>query len=113
MGFIPNTNCERYVIMISSTAKLIKCPKRASILVPMGIEFLIKYAWHSSQSWLTLLSFKNIHLNDFQVKVGIDGSKKFMYITSTKGCQKQILEKLPTLSSLLYYTTCCVEPVVQ
>ena len=35
---------EEYVTMISGIAKLIECSRRASILVPIRIELLIKYA---------------------------------------------------------------------
>ena len=96
--------CEGHVIMISNTSKLIEGSRRASILLPMCTEFLIKDTLYSPQSQSNLLSFKDILLNSFHVETGVKGSKKFLYITSIKGCQKQILEKLPNLSSGLYGT---------
>ena len=38
------------------------------------------------------------------VEIGVEGSKEFLYITTTKGCHKQKLEKFPTFSSGLYFT---------
>ena len=95
---------EGHVTTISGTTKLIEGSRRASNLLPMGTEFLIKDALYSPQFQPNLLSFKDICLNGFHVEIGIEDSKEFLYITSIKGCHKWILEKLPTLFTGLYGT---------
>lgn len=57
---------EGHVTTISGNVKLIKGSGRASFLLPMGTEFIIKDALYSPQSQRNLLSFKDIRLNDFQ-----------------------------------------------
>ena len=95
---------ERHVTMILGITKLVEGSRRALILLPMKTEFLIEDALYSPQSQRNLLSFKDICLNGFYVEIGVEGSKKFLYITFIKDCHKQILEKLPTLSTGLYGT---------
>ena len=90
--------------MIVGIAKLIEGSRRVLILLLIGTDLLIKDALYSPQSQCNLLSFKDIHLNGFHVETGVKGSKEFLYITSTKGYHKQILEKPPPLSKVLYDT---------
>ena len=98
------SHCEGHVTTISGIAKLIESSGRASILLLMGTEFLINDVLYSPQFQCNLLSFKDLRLNGFHVETGVEGSKEFLYITSTKGYHKQILEKLPSLSIGMYGT---------
>ena len=53
---------------------LIKGSRRANIMLPKGTKFCIDNALFSSKSKRNLLSFKNIHYNDYHNETNNEGS---------------------------------------
>jgi hypothetical protein len=76
---------------------------RASIMLPNGIRFIIDNALFSTKLRRNLLSFKDIQLNEYYIETVNDNGIKYLYIISNVSIGKQILKKLPILSSGLYY----------
>ena len=52
-----------------------------------------------------LLSFKAIRQNDYHIETANDGKVEYLYITTINVEKKIVHEKLPALSSELYYTS--------
>ena len=52
----------------------------------------------------TLLSFKDIRSNGFHNEIETENAIEYLLITRSIGCHKQIVEKLSSFSSGLYYT---------
>ena len=76
----------------------------ATTILPMGIELTIDDVLLYPQSTCTLLSFKDIRSNGFHIETKIENDIEYLLMTRSIGCQKQIVEKLPSFSSRLYYT---------
>jgi hypothetical protein len=52
----------------------------------------------------TLLSYKDIRHNGFNVETRNDNKGEYLFITKSEGYAKQLLEKISSTSSGLYYT---------
>nr|CAD39881.2 OSJNBb0067G11.4 [Oryza sativa Japonica Group]CAE05263.2 OSJNBb0115I09.25 [Oryza sativa Japonica Group] len=52
----------------------------------------------------TLLSFKDIRANGFHIETEIEQDAEYLLITKIDGYQKQVVERLPSSPSGLYYT---------
>ena len=91
------------VTTISGNAKIIEGSGRATIFLPKGIKIVIEDALFSSKSPRNLLSFKDIRRNGYHVETLNEMNIEYLGITKSVSGQKHILEKLPTLSSGLYY----------
>ena len=52
----------------------------------------------------TLLSYKDIHRNGFHIKTHNDNKDEYLFITKNDGYNKQLLEKISSLSTGLYFT---------
>ncbi|KAB2041865.1 hypothetical protein ES319_D02G177400v1, partial [Gossypium barbadense] len=92
---------------VSSTlgsTKIIEGSGRANILLPRGIKFQMNDELYSPKSQRNLLSFKDIFHNGNHIETISEGNDEYLQITSIIQGNKQILEKLSTLSSSLYYT---------
>ncbi|GAV62376.1 hypothetical protein CFOL_v3_05900, partial [Cephalotus follicularis] len=87
---------------ISGTSDLIEGSRMASFVLSNGTQMCITYALYSTKSRRNLLSFKDIRLNGYHIETTNENSKEYLYITGNASSQKQILEKLPGLSSGLY-----------
>ena len=70
-----------------------------------GTKLCIDDALYSPKSRRNLLSFKDIHYNGYYIETNNKCNEEFLYITSIVSSKKLILEKLPTFSFGLYYTT--------
>jgi hypothetical protein len=77
---------------------------RATIVHPMGTQIVIEDALLYSSSTHTLLSYKDIRRNDFHVETNSGNKDEYLSITKNDGYNKRLLEKIPSLSSGLYYT---------
>ena len=97
--------CKANVNTISSSSNLIEGSERAIIILPKGTKLCIDDALYSSKSSRNLLNFKDIRYNGYHIETNNEGSEEFLYITSIVSSKKLILEKLPTFSFGLYYTT--------
>ncbi|KAB2090726.1 hypothetical protein ERO13_A03G129850v2, partial [Gossypium hirsutum] len=89
---------------ILGSTKIIKGSERVNILLPRGIKFQINDALYSPKSQRNLLSFKDICHNRNHIETISEGNDEYLQIMSIIHGNKQILEKLSTLSSSLYYT---------
>ena len=77
---------------------------KANILMPNGTKLRIEVALYSSKSQRNLLSFKDIRSNGYHIETMNENGKEYLYVTSLQSGKKNVLEKLPVLSSGLYYT---------
>ena len=92
------------VTIIANDNVLIMGSRRASLIFPMGTELIIDDALLYPQSTRTLLSFKDIRSNGFHIEIETKNDIEYLLMTRSIGCLKQIVEKLPSFSSGLYYT---------
>ncbi|GJT93225.1 disease resistance CC-NBS-LRR class family protein [Tanacetum coccineum] len=95
---------ESNVSTISGSAKLIKGSGIANILLPGGTQFKFDNALFSPMSQRNLLSFKDIRKNGYHIETVSEGHIECLHITNMISGKKHVLEKLPALSSGLYYT---------
>jgi hypothetical protein len=65
----------------------------------MGVEDALLYP----DSTRTLLSYKDIHRNGFHIETHNNDKDEYLFITKNDGYIKQVLEKIPSISSRLYY----------
>ena len=77
---------------------------KTTIILPMGTRIEIEDALLYPDSTRTLLSYKDIRQNGFHVETNNDNNDEFLFITRNDGYQKQVLEKISSLSTGLYYT---------
>ncbi|GAV83766.1 hypothetical protein CFOL_v3_27211, partial [Cephalotus follicularis] len=87
---------------ISGTSDLIEGSGMASFVLSNGTQMRIIDALYSTKSRKNLLSFKDIRLNGYHIETTDENGKEYLYITGNASGRKQILEKLPELSSGLY-----------
>ena len=92
------------VTTIANGNVLIVDSGRASLILPMGTKLIIDDALLYPQSTRTLLSFKDHRSNGFHIETKTKNDIKYILMTRSIGCRKQIVEKLPSLSSGLHYT---------
>jgi hypothetical protein len=70
----------------------------------MGTQIVIEDALLYPDSTHTLLSYKYIRRNGFHVETNSENKDEYLFITKHDGYNKRLLEKIPSLSSGLYYT---------
>ncbi|GAV65052.1 hypothetical protein CFOL_v3_08567, partial [Cephalotus follicularis] len=87
---------------ISGTSDLIEGSGMASFVLSNGTQMRITDALYSTKSRRNLHSFKDICLNGYHIETTNENGKEYLYITGNASGRKQILEKLPRLSSGLY-----------
>lgn len=76
----------------------------ATLVLPMGTHIFVKDALLYPDSKRTLLSFKDIRANGFHIETEIEQDAEYLLITKIDGYQKQVVERLPSSPSGLYYT---------
>lgn len=89
---------------ISGISNLIEGSGRATILLPEGTRLYICDALYSSKSQRNLLSFKDIRQNGFHIETMNKDGIEYLYLTSHKTGQKQVLERMRTYTPGLYGT---------
>ncbi|GAV65927.1 hypothetical protein CFOL_v3_09439, partial [Cephalotus follicularis] len=87
---------------ISGTSDLIEGSGMVSFVLSNGTQMCITNALYSTKSRRNLLSFKDIRRNGYHIETTNENGKEYLYITGNASGRKQILEKLPGLSSRLY-----------
>ena len=92
------------VSTISGNISLIEGSGRAIIFLSKGTKLIIDNALFSSKSRRNLLSFIDIRRNGYHVETIDEMNREYLCITKNISGQKCIVEKLPTLSSGLYYS---------
>jgi hypothetical protein len=70
----------------------------------MGTQIVIEDALLYPDSTRTLLSYKDICRNGFHVETNSDNKDGYLFITKHDRYNKRLLDKIPSLSSGLYYT---------
>ena len=76
----------------------------ATIVLPMGTQITIEDALLYPDSKRTLLSYRDIRQNGFHIKTHDDNNEEILLVTKNSGYGKQIIEKIPSFPSGLYYT---------
>ncbi|GAV89200.1 hypothetical protein CFOL_v3_32618, partial [Cephalotus follicularis] len=87
---------------ISGTSDLIEGSGMARFVLSNGTQMHITDALYSTKSKRNLFSFKDIRRNGYHIETTNENGKEYIYITGNASDRKQILEKLPGLSSGLY-----------
>jgi hypothetical protein len=90
---------------ILGSTDMIEGSRRANIMLPNGIKFIIDNALFYTKSRRNILSLKNIQLNGYRIEIVNDNGIEYLYIISNISIEKQMLKKLHALSSGLYYTS--------
>jgi hypothetical protein len=77
---------------------------RATITLPMGTQVTIEDALLYPDSTRTLLSFRDIRKNGLHIETHEDNNEEFLLIAKHTGYGKDVLERILSLPSGLYYT---------
>jgi hypothetical protein len=73
-------------------------------VLPMGTNVIIENALLYPDSTRTLLSYRDIRKNGLHVVTHEKNNKKFLHTIKKNGDGHDILERIPSLPSGLYYT---------
>ncbi|CAN1250021.1 Copia protein [Linum perenne] len=95
---------EANVSTISGSTNIIEGSGRANVLLHGGTKMHIEDALYSTKSCRNLLSYKDIRRNGYHIETMEEEDKEYLVITSIISGNKNIHEKLPVISSGLYYT---------
>ncbi|CAN1314424.1 hypothetical protein LINPERPRIM_LOCUS29329 [Linum perenne] len=95
---------EANVSTISGSTNLIEGSGRANVLLHGGTKMHIEVALYSTKSCRNLLSYKDIRRNGYHIETMEEDDKEYLVITSIISGNKNIHERLPVISSGLYYT---------
>ncbi|GAV62394.1 hypothetical protein CFOL_v3_05918, partial [Cephalotus follicularis] len=87
---------------ISGTSDLIEGSGMTSFVLSDRTQMRITDILYSTKSRRNLLSFKDIRRNGYHIETKNESGKEYLYITGNASGRKQILEKLPGISSGLY-----------
>jgi hypothetical protein len=77
---------------------------KATIILPMGTQITIKNALLYPDSTRTLLSYRDICKNGLHIVTHEENNEESLLITKTNRDGYDILERISSLSSRLYYT---------
>jgi hypothetical protein len=77
---------------------------RAIIVIPMGTQVTIENALLYFDSTRTLLSYRDIRKNGLHVITNDENNEEFLHIIKKNGDGHDILKRIPSLPSKLYYT---------
>jgi hypothetical protein len=77
---------------------------RATIVLPMGTQVRIENALLYPDSTRTLLSYRDLHKNGLHVITPEENNEEFLHVIKKNGDGHDILERIPSLPSGLYYT---------
>ena len=92
------------ILTIAGRDTVIVGTGRAIFTLPNGTQVTIEDALLYPDSSRTLISFRDIRKNGFHIETIEDNNEEFLLFTKDYGYGKQVLEKIPSLSSGLYYT---------
>jgi hypothetical protein len=95
---------EGNVLTIAGRDAVIVGSGRATIILPMGTQLTIEDALLYPDATRTLLSYRDVRMNGIHVETFEDNKEEFLLFTKDDGYGKKTLEKMPSLSSGLYYT---------
>ena len=92
------------ILTIAGRDTVIVGTGRAICTLPGGTQVTIEDALLYPDSSRTLISFRDIRKNGFHIETHDDNKEEYLLFTKDYGYGKQVLEKIPSLSSGLYYT---------
>ena len=102
------------ILTIAGRDAMIVGSGKATITLFMGTQITIENALLYPDSTRTLISYRDICKNGLHVVTHEENNKEFLLITKDNGYGHDILERIPSLPSGLYYyihktrTTCCL-----
>jgi hypothetical protein len=76
----------------------------ATITLPMCTQLTIEDALLYPDSTRTLLTYRDIRKNGLHVETHEEHKEEFLLLVKNTGYGKQILEKIPSLPTRIYYT---------
>lgn len=77
---------------------------RAIFTLPMGTQIIIEDDLLYPDSTRTLIGYRDIRKNGFHIETHEENKEEYLLFTKNHGYGKRIFEKIPSLSSGLYYT---------
>jgi peptide/histidine transporter 3/4 len=92
------------ILTIAGRDTVIVGTGRAIFTLPNGTQVIIEDALLYPDSSRTLISYRDIRKNGFHIETHEDNKEEYLLFTKDYGYGKQVLEKIPSLSSELYYT---------
>jgi hypothetical protein len=92
------------VLTIARRDAMIVGSGRATIILPMGTQITIEDPLLYPDSKRTSLSYRDIRQNNFYIETRDDNNKEILLVTKNNGYGKQIVEKILSFPSGLYYT---------
>ncbi|CAN0883979.1 hypothetical protein LINGRAHAP2_LOCUS14704 [Linum grandiflorum] len=95
---------EANVSTISGSTNLIEGSGSANVVLHGGTKLHIDDALYSTKSRRNLLSYKDIRRNGYHIETIEEENREYIAITNMVAGNKYYLEKLPAISSGLYYT---------
>ena len=99
------------IMTIAGCGPKIVGSRRATIVLPMGITLVINDALLCLEATRTLFSFKAIRANGFHIETDDEGGKEYLLITRCDENGTNVLERLPSWDTGLYYTKIVAPPV--
>jgi hypothetical protein len=92
------------ILTIAGRDTVIVGTGRAIFTLPNGTQVIIEDVLLYPDSSRTLISYRDIRKNGFHIETHEDNKEEYLLFTKDYGYGKQVLEKIPSLSSGLYYT---------
>jgi hypothetical protein len=92
------------VLIIAGRDVTIVGSNRATITFPNGTQVTIKDALLYPDSTRTLINFRDIRKSGLHVCTHKDNKEEFLLITKSSEYAHEVLEKIPSTPSGLYYT---------
>jgi hypothetical protein len=92
------------ILTITSRDACIVGSGKATIILPMATQVIIENALLYPDSTRTLLSYSDIRKNELNIVIHVENNEESLFITKSNGDGYDILERIPSLPSGLYYT---------
>jgi hypothetical protein len=92
------------ILTIAGRDACIVGSKKATIILSMGTQVIIENALLYPNFTRTLLSYRDICKNGLHIVTHEENNEESLLITKTNGDDYDILERIPSLLSILYYT---------
>jgi hypothetical protein len=92
------------ILTITGRDTCIVVSVKATIIIPMGTQVTIENTLLYLDSTHTLLIYRDIHKNELHIVTHEENNKESLLITKTNGDGYDILERIASLPSELYYT---------
>jgi hypothetical protein len=91
------------VLTIAERDATIVGSERATIIFSNGTQVTTENALLYPNSTCTLISFRDIRKSGLHVCTHEDNKEEFLLITKSSGCGHEVIERIPSIPSGLYY----------